>query len=53
MKEFSECVEYLLSLGLPLEKCEAVRRKYESENDMEGLIDYMLACENMVDSYVD
>lgn len=53
MKDYSECIEYLHDLGLPIEMCEKICKKYESKQDMEGLVDYMLLCETMVDSCVD
>lgn len=53
MKEYSECIEYLHDLGFPLEVCESICKRYEAKGDMEGLVDYMLMCETMVDSCVD
>ena len=52
MNEYSECVEYLHALGMPLDLCEKVRKRYEDRQDMEGLLDYILLYEMMVDSCV-
>lgn len=53
MNDYSDGIEYLHSLGLPLELCERICGKFEANQDMEGLVDYMLLCETMVDSCVD
>jgi hypothetical protein len=53
MTRYGECVEYLHGLGFPIEWCEAVCKKYEDEQDMGGLVDYMLLCESVVECYVD
>lgn len=53
MNKYSDCIEYLHEIGLPLEACEKICQKYEANQDMEGLVDYMLLCEAMVDSCVD
>lgn len=53
MNKYSDCIEYLKDLGIPAEVCEKICQKYESNHDMEGLVDYMLLCEAMVDSCVE
>lgn len=53
MEEYKDCIEYLHSLGFSLETCKKICKKYESKQDMEGLVDYVLLCEAMVDSCVD
>ncbi len=53
MPKYSECKEYLCDLGLSPEMSELICHKYETADDKEGLIDYMLLCEAMVDSCVD
>lgn len=53
MNKYSDCIEYLHDLGIPLEICEKICQKYEEKQDMEGLMDYMLLCEMLVDSCVD
>ena len=53
MNNYSDCINYLKDLGLPEETCEKICEKYEKEEDLEGLIDYMLLCEMLVDSCVD
>lgn len=53
MKDYAECIEYLHDLGLPLEVCKKVCQKYENRQDMEGLVDYILTYEMMVDSCVE
>lgn len=53
MNDYAECFEYLLALGFPRSFCEKVCKRYENRKDIEGLIDYILICEEMVDSCVD
>lgn len=53
MDKYSECVEYLHSLGLPLKCCKKVCEKYRQKQDMEGLLNYILIYETMVESCVD
>ena len=53
MKDYAECVEYLHELGLPLDKCEKIRMRYEERQDMEGLVDFILTYETMIDSCIE
>ena len=53
MDSYTQCVEYLHALGLPMEACEKVCKKYEAKGDMKGLVDYMLLCETIAETYVD
>ena len=53
MKDYKDCIEYLHSLGFSMEVCKKICSKYERERDMEGLVDYVLLCEAMVDSCVE
>ena len=53
MNDYSDCIEYLHELGLPLEICKKVCKRYEEKQDMVGLVDYILLYEAMVDSCVD
>ena len=53
MRDYKDCIEYLHSLGISLEVCRKICKKYEAKQDMEGLLDYVLLCEAMVESCVD
>lgn len=53
MKDYSECIEYLVSLGFSKKVSEKICKHYEKNKDIEGLIDYIMLCEVMVDSCVD
>lgn len=53
MKDYSECVAYLVSLGLSKKVSEKICNYYKKKDDMKGLVDYILLCEVMVDSCVD
>ena len=53
MSKYAECVEYLHGLGFPIEWCVSVCEKYEKDQNFEGLVDYLLLCESVVECYVD
>lgn len=53
MANYEDCAEYLHALGLPMEISKRICKKYESTQDMAGLIDYIFLCETMEDSCVD
>lgn len=53
MKDYASCIEYLHSLGLPVEICERICNRFKSKDDMEGLVDLMLLYDALVDNDVD
>ena len=53
MKNYSDCIEYLHELGLPIDICKKVCERYEERQDMEGLVDYILTYEMMIESCVE
>lgn len=51
--KYAECAKYLRELGMPKSVCERAQKKYEKNQDIEGLMNYVLLCEAMVESCVD
>ena len=53
MSKYAEYAEYLHGLGFPIEWCKKVCENYEKSLDFEGLVNYLLLCESVVECYVD
>ena len=53
MDKYAECIEYLHSLGLPMNCCKKICEKFKKKQDLEGLLNYVLIWEALVDSCVD
>lgn len=53
MNNYSDYVEYLHSLGVCKKVSEKICQQYENDNDMEGLMQFVLYFEKMVTANVD
>ena len=53
MNNYTDGVEYLHALGFPVELSKKICEKFERDQDMEGLVNYIFLCETLVDSCVD
>lgn len=53
MKEYSDCIEYLHSLGMPIKICRKICKSYENKKDFAGLLEYVLLFETMLESCVE